>query len=80
MTTPDELLSVVEFVVNFTTTHTDREATERFAAWLWAGLQAARGDGPRRLTIGGEAVDPDDREAVARAVGDHLYGLPAATP
>ncbi len=78
--TPDELLSVVEFVVNFTTSHADRAATERFAAWLWAGLQAARGDGQRRLTIAGEAVDPDDQAAIARAVSDHLYGVQAATP
>ena len=78
--TPDELLSVVEFVVNFTTTHADQAATERFAAWLWDGLQAARGDGPRRLTIADEAVDPDDRGAVVLAVSDHLYGVQAATP
>jgi len=77
-TMPDELLSVVEFVVNFTTSHADQVATDRFAAWLWDRLQAARGDGERRLTIEGEAVDPDDRVAVERAVSEHLYGMQAA--
>ena len=69
---PDELLSVLEFVVNFTTSHADQVATRLLVVWLCDKLTAA---GARHLTVDGEAVDPDDRVAVERAVSAHLYGL-----
>lgn len=72
---PDELLSVLEFVVNFTTSHADEVATRLLVVWLCDKLNAARGAGARHLTVDGEAVDPDDRVAVERAVSAHLYGL-----
>jgi hypothetical protein len=71
---PDELPSVLEFVVNFTMSHADQVATGLLVVWLCDKLMAARGAGTRRLTIDGEDVDPDDRVAVERAVSEHLYG------